>query len=502
MKNNNAVTKRCGIKILIAAAEIAPFAKVGGLADVTGSLPPALKKLNCETRLIMPLYGSINRKKYELKKIKNNIKIISKNKGQKINLWQSHLPGGNIIVYFIENKKYFGKKKIYCGNNAERFLFFSYAALQLLPIIKFSPDLIHCHDFHTALIPDILKISENPFYKNIKTIYTIHNLNYQGKSEIAVLKTGNLSKNSLKTLSRDARDGDINFMVQGILNADIITTVSKTYAKEITTSMYGASLDNILKKRKRDLYGILNGIDIDFFNPQKDQLIKNKYSVVSLDKKTRNKLALQKQLGLPQNKNIALIGFISRLVWQKGIELITSKFSKLNCQFIFLGTGQLQYEKRLKNLEKKYPRQFKVILGFDEKLAHQIYAGADLFLMPSRFEPCGLGQMISMRYGTVPVVRQTGGLANTVKNYSPLIRGAGGINTPLIRGEGGVKSTGFVFKKFDSDALYKELEKALDLFYNKPKIWRQLQINGMKEDFSWNKSAKEYLKLYKKLVSK
>jgi len=468
------------LKILMASAEIAPFAKVGGLADVVGSLPPALKKLGCDIRLIIPLYGSIDRKKYKLKKIRSNIEIPSAGKFIKINLWQAKLPGSSVMVYFIEASKYFGSKEIYAKkNNAKRFLFFSLAALHVLPIIKFKPNVIHCHDSHTALIPDLLKVSRHDYFKNIKTIFTIHNLNYQGKTEIEVLSTGNLTKNSLKSLTKDAQDGDINFMVQGILNAGLVNTVSPTYAKEITTSIYGASLDNIIKKRKNDLYGILNGIDTKFFNPSKDKFIKQKYSVRSLNKKILNKLFLQKEFGLPEKKDIALVGIISRLVWQKGFELIIEEIVKnLNCQFAILGTGQPKYEKQLRKLTKKYPDKFSAQIKFDIKLAQQIYAGSDMFLMPSRFEPCGLGQMIAMRYGAVPVVRAVGGLADTVLDGT----------------------TGFVFKKFDADSLYKALERALFVYHKDPKAWQQLQINGMKKDFSWDNSEKEYVKLYRKLV--
>ncbi len=471
------------LKILMASAEIAPFAKVGGLADVVGSLPPALKRLGCDVRLVMPLYGLIDCQKYRLKKIGSDIEIYFGNGLARINLWQAKLPGSNVIIYFIDAPKYFGSKKIYASkNNTERFLFFSLAALYILPTIKFKPDVIHCHDFHTALIPNLLKVSRYAYFKNIKTLFTIHNLNYQGKTEVEVLLTGNLTKNSLQSLTKDAQDGDINFMVQGVLNAGLINTVSPAYAKEITTSIYGASLDNIIKKRKNDLYGILNGIDTKFFNPGKDKFIKQKYSIKTLNKKIANKLTLQKQLGLPPDKNIALIGFISRLVWQKGIELITEiagtrHGASLQCQFVILGTGQKKYEKQLKQLTKKYPDKFSAQIKFDIKLAQQIYAGSDMFLMPSRFEPCGLGQMIAMRYGAVPIARATGGLDDT-------------INTKV----------GFKFNDFSAEALLKTLQKALRVYYNQPKKWRDLQINGMKKDFSWDNSAKEYLKLYKKLA--
>ncbi len=460
------------------SAEIAPFAKAGGLADVVGSLPPALKKLGCDVRLIMPLYEFIDRKKYKLKKIYSNIEIPSGVRIVTVNLWQVSLPGTRIPVYFIEAPKYFIGKPVYIkGGNPERFLFFSLACLYITPIIKFKPDIVHCHDAHMALIPDILKNTNYLFLEGIKTLFTIHNIKYQGKAEIDILSTGNLGKSFLRSLSRDTQDGDINFIAQGILNADIINTVSKTYAKEITTPAYGHGLDNIIRKRRKDLHGILNGIDINFFNPATDKYIKQKYSIKTLLKKINNKLYLQEKLGWPRDERIALVGFISRLVQQKGLELITKELCNLNCQFVLLGTGWERYEKHVKDLARKYPKKFSAKVIFDIKLAQQIYAGSDIFLMPSWFEPCGLGQMIAMRYGTVPVVRATGGLTDTVDSQ-----------------------VGFSFKEFSASNLYKTLNQALDVYYQKPKKWRQLQINGMKKDFSWDKSAGEYLKLYKKLA--
>ncbi|MFH1822280.1 MAG: glycogen/starch synthase [Patescibacteria group bacterium] len=465
------------LKILMVSAEIAPFAKVGGLADIVGSLPLALKKLGCEVRIVMPMYGSINKKKFKLKKIFSSIEILSAGKRVKVNLWQAML-AKQVIVYFIDCQKYFGRKEVYFGNNSERFLFFSLASLNILPIIKYKPSIIHCHDFHTALIPDLVKAASDQFYKNIKILYTIHNLNYQGKSEIEVLSTGNLNKKSLPSLTKDARDGDINFMAQGIINSNLVNTVSPTYAKEITTSIYGAGLERVIKASKNKISGILNGIDIIFFNPAIDKNIKENYNLKTLNKKVENKLALQKKLGLPVNKKIPLVGFISRLVWQKGVELIDKNLLKLDCQYVILGTGQREYEKLLQKLEKKYPQKLSVNLMFDIKLAQQIYAGSDIFLMPSRFEPCGLGQMIAMRYGTVPIVRSTGGLSDTIDS-----------------------KVGFRFSEFKVEALRKVLSQALEIYHNKPKKWKTMQVNGMKKDFSWNKSAKEYLKLYKKLAN-
>jgi len=472
----------------MAAAEIAPFAKVGGLADVTGSLPPALEKLNCEVKIIMPLYGLIDRKKFKLKKKLSNVEIASSKDIKKINLWQAKLPNANTIIYFIEYAPFFGKKEVYYGDSAERFLFFSLACLEILPLIKFQPNVIHCHDFHTALITDLLKVQKDQktklgnFLENTKTLYTIHNLNYQGKSEIEVLSTGNLNKQSLKTLSKDAQDGDINFMVQGIVNADGVNTVSPTYAKEITTSNYGAGLENVIKQNKNKLSGILNGIDINIYNPAKDKFIKQKYDLKTLVKKTDNKLYLQKLLKLPIDKNIPIVGMITRLAWQKGLELIPSAIEKIvnsdqPAQFVFLGTGQKKYEQSLKKLAKKYPQHVSANIVFDVKMAQQIYASSDMFLMPSRFEPCGLGQMFAMRYGTVPVVRKTGGLADTVD-----------------------KKTGFSFEEFDPKDFTKSLQTAINIFYKKPRKWQKIVKNCLKKDFSWNKSAKEYLKLYKKLM--
>ena len=464
-------------KILMVSAEVAPFAKVGGLADVAGSLPIALKKRGCNIRVAMPLYGSIDKKKYKLKKIYSDLEVPSGIMMIKVNIWQTILPNSKVIIYFIDAPEYFKYKEVYAiGDNSERFLFFSLAVLYSLCVIKFKPDIIHCHDSHTALIPDILKITNLQYLKNIKTLYTIHNFKYQGKANPIVLSTGNLTVKSLKVLSKDAQDGDINFMVQGVLSANLVNTVSKTYAKEITTSFYGAGLEKVIRKRKKDLFGIENGIDVNFFNPIKDKFIKQKYSIKTLNKKQENKIALQKELKLPQDKNIPLVGFVSRLAWQKGIELITNRFSRFNCQFVFLGTGQKEYEDQLSTLAKKYPNQFSANIKFNVELAQQIYASSDIFLMPSRYEPCGLGQMIAMRYGTIPVVRATGGLADTVDD-----------------------KTGFSFNKFSKQEFFNTLKQALDVYYDNPKKWRKMQEYCMKKDFSWNKSAKEYIKLYKKL---
>ncbi|MFH1582825.1 MAG: glycogen/starch synthase [Candidatus Falkowbacteria bacterium] len=483
--------KKSKIKVLFLSAEVAPLAKVGGLGDVIGALPQNLAKLGVDVRICLPFYGLIDKKKYPVKKIVSKLCVPMGNKNETINVWQTNLPGTKIPIYLIKHN-YFNSKKIYSGaslmldgkytrqpNDLKRFAFFTKAALETAKKLNFKPNIVHANDWHTALAADFIKTlnQQNNFFAKTKTLYTIHNLANQGITKTDIVGYTKIDP-ELPIIKVDVKDGDINFMVQGILGSDLINTVSPTYAKEILEHYQGANLEKILKKRKGDLYGILNGIDTDFFNPKTDNLISQKYSLKNLEKKTANKLTLQKQLGLPVDKNIALVGLVSRLVWQKGLDSITQNFSRLNCQFVFLGTGQTKHEQQLLNLSKKFTKQFSAQIKFDEKLAHQIYAGADIFLMPSRFEPCGLGQMIAMRYATVPLVRATGGLADTVNN-----------------------KTGFTFKKYSSQELYKTINKSLAVFYKNPKLWHQLKINGLKKDFSWNKPAKEYLKLYKKLAN-
>jgi starch synthase len=461
------------------AAEVAPLVKVGGLGDVVGSLPPAITRLGCDVRIIIPKYGCIDEKKFKLKKILSNIEIPTAGAVEKVNLYATKLPGNENIVYLVDAPKYFSNKNPYAGNNSEKFLFFSLAVMHIMPLIDFIPDILHCHDFHVAMLIDLIKVENlyTSLFKNTKTLYTIHNLNFQGQTGIETLRTGNLDKNLLSSLSRDAQDEDINFMVQGVINADLVNTVSPTYAKEILTSIYGSGLEKIIKLNKHKIFGVLNGIDTVFFNPEKDRYVFKRFNVQSLKNKVLNKTSLQKKLGLKQDSKIAMAGLVSRFVWQKGLELIDESLLKSNCQFVFLGTGERKYEEQLRALAEKYPQQVSARIGFDVALAQQIYAAADIFLVPSRFEPCGLTQMIAMRYGAVPVVRATGGLADTVD-----------------------KEVGFKFREFEAKIFKNTLERALKLYYTKPAEWKKLQINGMKKDFSWNKPAKEYLNLYYKLT--
>jgi starch synthase len=444
------------LKILMAAAECAPYAKVGGLADVVGSLPSALSKQGIDVRVIMPLYGVIDKEKYDLKKIYSGLEVPSGRILMKVNIYEGIIPSSNVKIFFLDSPEYFSQKHIYGkGDNSERFLFFSLAALYAIPVLNFEPNILHMHDAHVAMMADVIKTSNLEYIRDLKTVYTIHNFYYQYKEDEMVLSTGNLHPKMLKSLAVDLEDGDVNFMAQGILNSDIITTVSPTYAEEILTSAYGAGLEKVIRKRKDDLYGIINGIDTDLFNPEEDQNIVKNYSVRSIKYKKDNKIALQKEFGLSINGELPVIGLISRLVWQKGLELITDKLRNLKAQFVFLGRGTARYENHLNDLAKKHPDQFATNIGFDLKLAQMIYAGSDFFLMPSRFEPCGLGQLIAMRYGTVPIVRETGGLKDTVPS-----------------------ELGFSFKNVDEKELFECIKTALDVYYEKAGRFRENAEKG------------------------
>ncbi len=468
------------LKVLFASAECAPFAKVGGLADVVASLPKALGKIGVDARIIIPCYGSIDKKGTSLKKVVVKFLIVSGNSEYYINVWEGVLPDSRIPVYFIDSPRHFKSRKIYGAEvpDNERFLFFSLCVVNVLPILGFRPDVVHCHDSHTALIPDLLNLrGVEAFYSKIKTLYTIHNLNYQGISSPSVLKTGNLSTDSLAILRADAQDNDINYMVQGILGADRVSTVSRTYANEISTSIYGAKLERIIRMRSRDLAGILNGIDTAEYDPAKDPTLYKNYDKNSLNAKSANKRYLQKILDLPIDSKVPLIAMVTRLAWQKGLDLIGARLFSLPCQLVVLGRGEKRYEDCLAALARANKTRMRLVRNNDSRLAKLIYAGADMLLVPSRYEPCGLTQMYAMRYGTIPVVRSIGGLKETVNG-----------------------STGFRFSLFSENAMLGAVAKAINVYGRDPERWRKMQGRGMSKDFSWKKSARAYLSLYKKMV--
>jgi len=471
------------MKVLFVTSECTPLAKVGGLADVAGSLPPALRKLGLDVFIALPFYGFISREDKSLKPLSKDLKINFDGKEESFSLWQTLLPGSRVPVLLIENDKYFGGKSVYIeedassgGSEAEaaRFLFLSVVGIKIGQLIK--AQIIHCQDWHVALVPFLVKQKK---LKDIKTFLTIHNLAYQGIYQAKIVN---------RLLDTDFPEEEVNCLKMGILNADLISTVSPSYAKEILTKEYGSGLEKYLKKRKKNLVGIINGLDLETWNPSTDPHIKSKYSIQSLEKKKENKTYLQKKFFKKANPDTPLLGIVSRLAEQKGFDLIEKIFPQLmkeGINLFILGKGAPQYQKLLEDKAKEYPEKFGAKIGFDEELAHQIYAGADIFLMPSSFEPCGLGQLIAMRYGTVPLVRATGGLKDTVSSVK-------------IK-KGKTTGSGFLFKDYGAENLLKTIKDALDVYKDK-EVWRQVQENGMKQDFSWEKSAKKYLKIYKELI--
>jgi starch synthase len=392
-----------------------------------------------------------------------------------------------VPVYLVENAHYFDREGIYMyPDDAERFILFCRGALEGVKRLDWRPDIIHCHDWHTALIPNWLKTiyADDPFFADAASVYTIHNLGYQGIFGYRVLEIAGIDEYGfIAHPSTTDLNEVVDFMARGILFADVISTVSETYAREILTPEFGERLDPLLRDRRDRLFGILNGIDVDEFNPATDPYLDSPYTVESPDLRAANKLALQREAGLREDLHTPIIGIIARLTDQKGFDLITpiieSVLRHLGAQFVLLGTGEQRYHDFFIDLSNRYPGQTGIFLTFNASLTRHIYAGADVFLMPSRFEPCGLGQMIAMRYGSVPVVRAVGGLADTVSDYHP------------ETGEG----TGFVFAPYDAMALYTTLVRAVETYRHRD-IWRELQARCMQQDFSWEASARKYVELY------
>lgn len=468
------------IKVLFAASEMAPIAKVGGLGDVIGSLPKALRKIGVDAKVIVPFYENIKKEKALKIEFSGNVFVkLSKGK-ERASIFKTR--AGGVEVFLIENKKYLSAGEIYFSSTAfvsrfaeiERFLFFSAALAEILRnnLLPFNPDIVHANDWHAGALVSLIKADARP----PKTVFTVHNLGNQGKWNAEEVEKFFGRKNIFRRFG-----SDFNFIAEGISSAGAITTVSPNYAKEILTKQYGENLENILRARKKDLKGILNGVDYDFFNPAKDDFLFKKYSAKNPAAKEANKLIFQKRFGLEAAAKIPFFGMVSRLTGQKGVNLILAVcggfVEKYGCQFAFLGTGEPNYEKELAELAKKYPRNVFVKIGFDEGLARKIYAASDFFLMPSIFEPCGLGQMISLKYGTIPVVRETGGLKDTIKN----------------------KKNGFTFVRPDPASLSKAMIEALKLFQDDKKF-SAMRRRCMAEDFGWDKSAAEYKRLYEKLL--
>lgn len=479
------------LKILIMAAEVVPFAKTGGLADVAGALPKAIKAYGHDVRIAMPRYGRIDPQRFQICEAHAAYPVPMDDRTEEATLMMTTLASasGEIPVYMIDNAHYYDRDGIYMyEDDADRFIFFSRATLEGMKCLGWQPDVIHCHDWHTAIVPNWLKTvyKHDPFYEHTACVYTIHNLAYQGIFGYRVLEIAGVDEYGFIAHPDLPHLNDVvDFMGRGIYYADILNTVSVTYANEILEPEFGEGLDPLLRDRRDRLYGVLNGIDSEVYDPATDRYIAAHYSADNLLGKVECKLDLQREAGLPLSRTMPLIGVISRLADQKGFDLIDSIIEPLlrnhDAQIVVLGTGDQRYHERLNAVRARFPQQAAMFLTFNASLAQKIYAGSDMFLMPSRFEPCGLGQMIALRYGSIPIVRETGGLADTVRNFDPMT------------GEG----NGFSFRPYDSMALYAAIIRALEN-YRYRNTWRQLMLRAMSADHSWAASALKYVDLYRR----
>lgn len=476
------------LNILFIAAEASPFAKVGGLGDVIGSLPKALRQAGHDVRIVLPKYRTLNNGYAVISRDSFPVQIMGRQ--EPVEITESKLSDGT-PVYLVDNSRYFDRASIYGEyDDAERFLFFCKAALEIPLRLNWQPDIVHSHDWHTAICASILKAdyANHPLYKGTGAVFTIHNLAYQGSFHESFVGMAGLEK-YLIPVNSPFRFQTFNMMSIGIYHADVVTTVSETYAREILTAEFGCGLETILQSRQADLFGILNGIDYDEFNPAADPLIIAGYDAENLGGKIKNKLALQKQVGLPENENIPLIGMAGRLVDQKGPEIMAEAMERIlpdaEMQFILQGTGEPKYLELLKKLEVNNPRKARACFVLDFSLIQRIYAGSDIFLMPSLFEPCGLVPMIAMRYGAVPVVRHTGGMVETTPDLSP----------DLSTGRG------FNFDGYDAKDLLVSIRRALTVYSDKKK-WRQIVIRDMKADFTWHTALPRYEAVYNAALRK
>lgn len=479
------------MKIVFLASEMVPYAKTGGLADVAGTLSKEIQLLGNEVTAFLPRYRCVDPGRFRSEKVLDlDISIGSEvESGQVLR----HTAENGLTVYFIEHKGFFDREELYGAysedypDNDKRFIFFQRAVLETLKALKIKPHLLHCHDWQTGLIPVYVKslYAQDSFFQKVKTVFTIHNLAYQGQFPPDSLPLTGLDWQHF-TLRRLEFYGKLNFLKGGIIDADAVTTVSDRYSKEIQTKEFGCGLEGVLSQYKDKLTGIVNGIDYREWDPAApDGDLASGFTAEDLPGKARCKEALQSENGLRVDPQIPLAGVVSRLVDQKGIDILLEAVEgmmKMGLQFILLGTGDERYHKVLRELARKRRERCSIHILFDAKLAKRIYAGSDMMLMPSYYEPCGLGQMIALRYGTVPVVRATGGLADTVEPFNPVTE----------------KGNGFVFEAYRSAALLEAIEKAAACYKN-PSLWAKLVRNAMESDFSWAASAKKYFQVYKSL---
>jgi starch synthase len=466
------------MKVLFASAEAYPLAKVGGLGDVAGSLPKALRALGHDVRAVLPRYGMVRDVRDDL----GPFQVHVGGRPREARLKMSGID--DVPVYLIEEPGLFDRPKVYeYEDDGQRFGFYCRAILDLLPKADFWPDVVHLNDWHSAMVPAFLRTAfgGDERYARIRTILTIHNMQHQGLFGRDLFDWLGLPPESWNVEGVEFY-GQLNFLKAGIVYADYVNTVSPTYAREIQTEEFGERLDGLLRSRSAKLSGILNGIDYEVWNPARDPFIAQKYSKSSLEKKGKDKVALQKEMGLPMDSKVPLLGMVSRVTGQKGFDILIPALPALlglGVQIVLLGAGERKYEEDIADMAESHPG-FAACLKYDEALAHRIYAGSDFFLMPSKFEPCGLGQMISLRYGTLPIARRTGGLADTVIDLT---------DQPT-------KGNGFVFRDYETEALVDAARRASEFFRSR-RGWRSVQQRAMSTDRSWDASAKQYGSLYR-----
>ncbi|EHJ52319.1 glycogen synthase GlgA [Streptococcus macacae] len=476
------------MKILFVAAEGSPFAKIGGLGDVIGALPKSLVKKGNEVSVILPYYDSIDAKFGE--EIEDLFYFFTNVGWRHEYVGIKHTVKDGVDFYFIDNNHYFYRGQVYGEfDDGERFAFFQLAALEAMEKIDFIPDILHVHDYHTAMIPFLLKEKYHWInaYQKIKTVFTIHNIEFQGQFAPSLLgEVFGVGEERYWDGTLRWRDC-LNWMKAAILYADRVTTVSPSYAQEIQTPEFGKGLDQIMRMESGKLSGIVNGIDTELLDPRTDEHLLAHFSKDDLSGKAKNKAALQEQLGLPVRDDVALIGVVSRLTDQKGFNLVVNELNammQMDIQLVLLGTGYAEFENAFSWFAQAYPEKMSANIMFDLTLAQQIYAASDIFLMPSAFEPCGLSQMMAMRYGSLPLVHEVGGLRDTVIPYNEFDK----------------TGTGFGFQEFSGYWLTRTLAKALDVYYNREKDWKKLQESAMTTDFSWDTASQAYEHLYRELV--
>ncbi len=480
------------LSIVSVAAEVAPYSKAGGVADVARSLPRALHKLGHHVIVVTPLHGCVDVEKWKLERIAANVPIqIDDTSMRMADFWRGEIDPG-LPIYFIDNHKYFSSHKRIYGTSYQntRYLFFNLAVFKLLNIIRVSPQILHCHDWQTGLIPHFLnsRFRDNPMFSGARTLYTIHNLTFQFGTDWWTVpgEKRDDGRGPLPSFEIKKKIERINFAKRAILNADIINTVSETYAHEILKEELGQDLQRILQKRINRLYGIVNGLDYNDFNPVTDPGLFRNYDFSSLNGKIKNKLFLQRELGLTEDQRIPMIGMVTRITEQKGFDLIreiVEPLMRLDIQIAVLGGGDKSYVQFLRTCIRKHPKKFGGHLEFSSDLATRFYAASDMFLMPSRFEPCGNTQLISLRYGSIPIVHATGGLVDTVTDFNPKTG----------------RGNGFMFKLYDSRDLLVAIARAVET-YRQPGLWSQLVQRSMKQSFSWEIPARKYIALFRKAM--